>query len=577
MRAKHFFQQTSVLAAGMHDHLNARSCSNMKDATGLFVAVLAVLVGRLDGLDPDGGLCVESRCFAVFHHSCDFPSAQDHCKERNGLLMTVSLSESRDVLPKLLMNFSGQFWIGLHRLTACPNATSRLEGYEWMTKDTGSDFDNWAPSFDSDCTSPRCVIVSDVDELQWVQEPCDSPRVTGFLCEYHFESFCSTIDVFQVGTPVYTTPLGFGGDDLLSVPPGSIVTLETTKRKFVCAETWLQAPWSCEILEGGCEHKCAVDDAYKPSCSCPPGFSINPLNDISCEVDAGDACARLRCAYACLDGDDGAPPSCACDHGFKLAPDGRSCVDINDCSDERQCPGEHFRCVNTVGGFKCECEVGFKMMSGLCVDQNECGSAPCEHMCENNLGSYKCSCYDGYKVDPLDTSKCELHCGKEECIAECDPNDKYQCYCPDGYIAEEREDHTVCIDIDECGDNYCDHGCKNTYGSYVCSCRKGFTLVNEVFCERNEDEDEEGEGSGESATTTIPTVTPHEVAPTQQPSAVTVGGLVAIIVCCVLFVVLVVFLCQHILSKRGKMESEAAYKDPDGGEAHSLHGMGSEA
>ncbi|CAB4014313.1 EGF-like domain-containing, partial [Paramuricea clavata] len=37
--------------------------------------------------------------------------------------------------------------------------------------------------------------------------------------------------------------------------------------------------------------------------------------------------------------------------------------------------------------------------------------------------------------------------------------------------------HGVCQDIDECTeDRPCDHNCKNTNGSYVCSCRNGYTL-----------------------------------------------------------------------------------------------------
>ncbi|XP_061667358.1 thrombomodulin [Syngnathoides biaculeatus] len=556
----------------------------MKDATGLLVAVLAVVVGSLaepnPDADPDGGHCIGSQCFAVFRHSADFASAQNHCKGRSGVLTTVRSYVAHDALATLLGNFSGRFWIGLHRLTDCPNATSRLRGYEWATKDAESDFDNWTPDFDGSCSSPRCVALSVEDELRWAQESCDA-RVAGFLCQYHLKYACPSMN--QVLSPeeavVYSTPLGFGGEDLRSLPPGSIATTTRSARKYVCFERWLPAPWSCEILEGGCEHKCAVDTDHDPSCSCPPGSSVNPVNQVTCEVTPGDPCASMGCEYACLEGDDGVH-SCACDQGFKVGPDGRSCVDFNDCSDKRQCPGENFRCVNTVGGFKCECRLGFKMKAGLCVDHNECASAPCEHMCDNTPGSYKCSCYDGYRVDPDDPNKCELHCGKKECTAECDPNDKFQCYCPEGYIAEERDPHTACMDIDECAHSYCDHGCTNTYGSYVCSCQKGFTLVNEVFCEKNEDEEEEVEGSGGDVTTTPnghTVSTTHGVAPTRQPSAVTAGGLVAIIVCCVLFVVLVVFLSQHILSRRGKVEGEVTFKAPERGERPGMHGMRSEA
>lgn len=40
------------------------------------------------------------------------------------------------------------------------------------------------------------------------------------------------------------------------------------------------------------------------------------------------------------------------------------------------------------------------------------------------------------------------------------------------------------IDIDECvRDSPCDHNCNNTDGSYVCSCRDGYNLLNYSKCE----------------------------------------------------------------------------------------------
>ena len=41
------------------------------------------------------------------------------------------------------------------------------------------------------------------------------------------------------------------------------------------------------------------------------------------------------------------------------------------------------------------------------------------------------------------------------------------------------------IDLDECSENdtLCDQICENTFGSYQCSCARGYTLVNGVYCE----------------------------------------------------------------------------------------------
>ncbi|XP_076612803.1 thrombomodulin [Chaetodon auriga] len=543
----------------------------MKDVTGLLAVMLAFLVGRAGGIEPNSGYCIGNQCVAVFQEPSDYEAAQNQCEGRGSHLMTVRTSVSHDILSILLGNLTGRFWIGLRRTTGCPDAAADLKGFQWVTKDSESDFFNWAPSFDSSCSSHRCVSVSQESDYRWTQEPCDE-HVAGFLCEYTFNEPCTILAVGEGESVTYTTPMGFGVGDMLSLPPGSSAVRMPSEIKYVCfAQQWLQAPWSCEIQEGGCEYKCAMDPKQVPSCYCPAGQAINRANKVTCEVDTEDPCLKLRCAHACYHKGDSY--ACMCDHGFKLAQDGRSCVDFNDCTDERQCPGDNFMCVNTIGGFQCVCKDGYKMTGQLCVDVDECASAPCEHMCTNTPGSYQCSCYDGYQEDPKSPSKCKLYCGKEECVAECDPNDKFQCYCPDGYIAEERDTDTVCIDIDECSFFYCDQNCKNTFGSYVCSCSPGYTLVGHYRCVKNDDDTDADGGSEGSGAPTIPNI--HSTSPvpypdpTRQPSGVTVGGLVGIIVCTVFFIVLMVFLAHHFLTGRGKLESASALKAQDD-EAHGL-------
>ncbi|KAM9339047.1 thrombomodulin-like [Symphorus nematophorus] len=553
----------------------------MRDITGLLAIVLTLLMGRAGGMKPSSGYCIGNQCFTVFKDPSDYKTAQDQCGQSAGHLMTVRSSVAQDILHILLGNFTGGFWIGLHLPTGCPDAAAKLKGFQWVTKDSESDFVNWAPSFDSSCTSPRCISVSPEDDFKWIQEPC-SEHTAGFLCEYNFTEPCKSLTAGAGESVIYWTPMGFEGEDLLSLPRGSTAIRMPAETKYVCfMEQWLQAPWSCEIQEGGCEYKCAVDPKNVPSCYCPAGQSVNPVNKVTCEVDIEDPCLALQCAHACYKNGDSY--ACVCDHGFKLAQDGRSCVDFNDCTDDRQCPGDNYKCVNTVGGFQCVCKDGFKMSArNLCVDEDECVSAPCEHMCANTPGSYKCSCYAGYKEDPDAPNKCKLHCGEEECDAECDPNDQYQCFCPDGYIIEERKDSFVCIDIDECVNFFCDQGCENTFGSYVCSCSPGFKLVDGYKCVKNDDDtDSDGGSEGSGAPATIPSIlatsspaVPYPE-PTRQPSGVTVGALVGIIVCTVFVIVLVVFLAHHILCGRGKMESASALKARED-EAHGLQNVGSD-
>lgn len=485
--------------------------------------------------------------------------------------MTVRSSVAHDAVSLLLGNLTGSFWIGLHLPSGCPDPTaaSELNGFQWVTKDSDSDFSNWRPNFDSSCSSPRCVSVSQEYDFKWTQEPCEEHSY-GFLCEYSFSEPCKSISAAPNETVLYTTPYGFVGEDMLSLPPGSIALQLPSERKHICfSENWLQAPWSCDINEGGCEYKCAVGPDKAPSCYCPKGQTIDPVNKVACEVQvAGDPCQDLRCDHACLE--SGGSHVCVCDHGFQLADDGRSCVDFNDCRDERQCPGENFMCVNTVGGFDCVCKDGYTMSGGMCLDEDECMSAPCEHICTNTFGSYSCSCYDGFRLIPTTPNKCELYCPTQECPAECDPNNKFQCFCPTGYVHEERKDGSVCIDIDECESEYCDQRCINTFGGYVCSCNPGYTLKGQYECVKIEGDDTGSGMTTDQSFSTYPNI-PSSAEPTHQPSSsMAVGVRVAIIVSSVFFLVLVVFLVHHIFNRRGKMESACALKAPEG-EAHGLH------
>lgn len=530
----------------------------MVDVTGLIVIFSALLLRRTGALELGRGLCTETQCFSVIPDPSDFSAAQKHCRDLGGHLMTVRSIFPHDSLSGLVENYAGRFWIGLHLPAGCPDSTTVLNGFQWVTGDSEGDFFNWAPGFDSGCSSPRCVSVSRDDDFRWTQDACAEQRA-GFLCEHRISEPCKSLVSAQDEAVTYSTPLGFQGENSPFLPPGSTAIQMPAETKYICfSEQWLRAPWSCEIVEGGCEHRCAEDHKNQPSCYCPPGQTVNPANKVTCEEASEDPCLRLNCSQVCFK--QGDTHTCACDDGFKLGPDGRSCVDLNDCTDERQCPGENEKCVNTVGGFDCVCEDGYKMTGGVCVDVDECVSAPCEHLCTNTRGSYRCHCYDGYKEDAEAPYKCKLHCGEAECAAECDPNDMFQCYCPEGYISEERAGGTVCIDIDECAFNFCDQGCRNTFGGYACSCRRGFTLVNQYACVKNDDDSDFDDGSeGSGASTAPPTAPPGtHPNPTRQPSGVSPGGLAGIILCTVVFIVLVVFGAHHVFCGRDEKKSAAA-------------------
>ncbi|KAM9354896.1 thrombomodulin [Pholidichthys leucotaenia] len=511
---------------------------------GPCVLLLLLLVGRVRAAEPHGGSCLDRSCFTVFHHPSDFNGARDQCRALGGDLMTVRATVSHQVLPILLRNSSGKFWIGLLLPSGCPDPSARLKGFRWVSRDQ-SDFENWDPDLVFGCPSQRCAVVSADGSFPWSPEAC-SRAPAGFLCEHGFSQPCAALPRAPAHTVTYSVPFGFSSEDVPNPPPGTVAVVAPPDTKHICNfGRWQRAPWNCDVHNGGCHHACAVDPNKEVTCYCPRGQTVDPSNGVSCrDMRADHPCAALKCQQLCYGHGDS--HACACEQGYKLADDGRSCVDRDDCGDARQCPGERSRCVNTSGGFRCVCEPGYSSVGGACVDEDECISAPCEHVCHNSPGSYACSCDPGYVADPGAAHKCVLHCGLQECRAQCDPNNPHQCYCPDGYVSEERRDAHFCLDVDECASNFCDQGCTNTFGSYVCACHPGFTLVGQYRCVKTDDED--ADGSGMTASPGGPTSAPLPE-PTRRPSGVSAGGLTGIIVCTVLVTLLLAFLAHRLLTR----------------------------
>lgn len=110
----------------------------------------------------------------------------------------------------------------------------------------------------------------------------------------------------------------------------------------------------------------------------------------------------------------------------------------------------------------------------------DCSAAPCQQKCTVVRGGIRCSCFAGFKPDSKDPRQCQLHCEQERCPAMCDKNTGESCECPFGFLLSGK----ICQDIDECSMNECSQECQNNFGSFVCSCREGFVLKNQVKCMR---------------------------------------------------------------------------------------------
>lgn len=160
----------------------------------------------------------------------------------------------------------------------------------------------------------------------------------------------------------------------------------------------------CGLKPRPCEHRCMnTHGSYK--CYCLNGYMLMP--DGSCANSR--SCAMANCQYGCeeIKGE----VRCLCPSpGLQLGPDGRTCVDIDECSGSKAlCPFNR-RCVNTFGSFYCKCQIGFelKYVNGRynCLDINECtmNTHKCSlHAdCLNTQGSFKCKCKQGYRGNGLE-------------------------------------------------------------------------------------------------------------------------------------------------------------------------------
>uniref|UniRef100_A0A9L0R2F7 Nephronectin n=1 Tax=Equus caballus TaxID=9796 RepID=A0A9L0R2F7_HORSE len=175
-----------------------------------------------------------------------------------------------------------------------------------------------------------------------------------------------------------------------------------------CCWGWVRRPWGqcqhlneCGLKPRPCKHRCMnTYGSYK--CYCLNGYMLMP--DGSCA--SALTCSMANCQYGCdvVKGQI----RCQCPSpGLQLAPDGRTCVDVDECATGRaSCP--RFRqCVNTFGSYVCKCHKGFDLMyiggKYQCHDIDECalGRYQCSSFagCYNIPGAYRCKCKDGYHGD----------------------------------------------------------------------------------------------------------------------------------------------------------------------------------
>lgn len=459
-----------------------------------------------------GGLC-------CFQRSVNFETAKEACEDSNGQFIQ-SVSEDQIMLvERLMIEFRGKFW--LHSV--------------------------------ADCTAVSAGRVPGVTVLS---EPCQS-TLDGFLCLYDSSQVCCAIHSSAGNIVTYNTPTGFDVLNSETFPPGTMAKVgragaQYPDSKHLCLSDWLQAPWTCEVLQGGCDHSC---NKTANTCTCPNAHLLHQ-NNISCTKFT----------------DPSSPSEIKlCPKGYKLAADRRSCIDVDECEDALdRCRGEGELCVNLDGGYECKCADDFEKEDGACVNITICSL--CEHMkCEKISGAYKCACKEGFRVSPRNPIKCEQDCSQIECPAICDRNpeleikDMQQCYCPKGYILDIREGTATCYDIDECeSQNFCDHECENLYGGFRCVCRKGYMLQENEKCVRlqQEEEEEDEYASGSPPVLLAPTSTPISLQPAALPSYIKTGSVLGITVFLALCAALLVCVVKNAMRRCDRVNLNSL-KHPD--------------
>eukprot|EP00922_Rhytidocystis_sp_ex-Travisia-forbesii_P003237 GHVS01004741.1.p1 GENE.GHVS01004741.1~~GHVS01004741.1.p1 ORF type:complete len:764 (+),score=110.17 GHVS01004741.1:138-2429(+) len=231
----------------------------------------------------------------------------------------------------------------------------------------------------------------------------------------------------------------------------------------------IPSPPPAPILGGLCNlragNPCVPEATCHPSapivgealCTCPRGYGGDGKRDgQGCvnidECLIGSHSCNMR-TQDCLDtpGDY----HCVCKRGYAVAPDKRTCLDVDECTINNMnvCDDLTSKCYNLEGTYECRCLQPGTILderSGRCRDLDECKDKggvmnPCDQLCTNIEGSVKCGCNPGWTLGA---------------------------------------DQRTCLDNDECADGTHTCGrfegaqCENTEGSFKCACSEEKGMVN---------------------------------------------------------------------------------------------------
>lgn len=264
---------------------------------------------------------------------------------------------------------------------------------------------------------------------------------------------------------------------------GYSLQADRTSCKECVFDRWgLDCNMSCDCTH----HSLYCDNVI--GCVCKPGWvgRFCELDTNECEdlglCQSPEVCTNTLGSYRC-----------DCENGYQRNKVTGLCEYHSACSSwaRNTCRLDE-ECIDTPGGYTCVCGAGFRRVNGTCEDLDECSEMihGCHHDCVNTEGSYRCSCKVGYSLQ-LDGKTCLAQalnpCRSTPQWNFCDHNyggctvdvgDNPVCFCRTGYSSVQKDNFTLCNDIQECwmGVSGCSHGCENTWGGFTCTCPQGYTL-----------------------------------------------------------------------------------------------------
>uniref|UniRef100_A0A3B3ZZD6 Thrombomodulin n=1 Tax=Periophthalmus magnuspinnatus TaxID=409849 RepID=A0A3B3ZZD6_9GOBI len=492
-------------------------------------------------------LCTSNTCFTLHLNGLSFEEAYKNCDDNGGYLVTIRSKEEEDTLRMVLSQISPQekpfkIRIGLKvDKGSCVISNALLKGFKWVSGAQDSQYSNWGKEPPSTCHE-RCVHIHynpvGDNNLKWFDSSCN--KVWPYVCKFYFRGMCTALTNLGHGQITYTVPFSRESQSyqMQSLPVGTYADITCDGQDpfySLCSKTheniyawtkpgpFCQKNRSCAIKNGGCEHVCNQEEK-ELICSCNNDYELNE-DGLSCRLK--NMCFEDTCQHQCIMGKMGF--TCLCPQGMELSSDQRTCLDIDECVNSI-CEQT---CLNSIGSFSCLCSNGFDLSKDgySCEDINEYG--------------YRCSCYEGYAPDTEDPRRCKLHCAKEKCPPVCDKIDNSVCSCPDGYIKNEH----VCEDIDECEMRQCEQKCKNSFGSFKCSCYKGFILKDQVKCMPTT----EDSGYVNFTTAIVPAfVKPALKNSTLKGSSLSTGGFIWLWICVAMLVIVFICVVRWYALKRQK-------------------------